>query len=76
MINLESWGRNMMDKAFILDVQFDDGAAVRRKTVACMAPDRATATKMVKKAMENSADEVATVLSIREMVPGDVVVID
>lgn len=65
-----------MYKTFILDVQFDDGAAVRRKTVVCMAPDRATATRLIKQAMEKCADEVATVLSIREMVPGDIVIID
>lgn len=65
-----------MYKTFILDVQFDDGAAVRRKTVVCMAPDRATATRLVKQAMEKCADDVATVLSTREMMPDDVAVVE
>lgn len=65
-----------MYKTFILDVQFDDGAAVRRKTVVCMAPDRATATRLVKRAMEKCADDMATVLSTREMMSDDVVVVD
>lgn len=65
-----------MYKTFIIDVQFDDGAAVRRKTVVCMAPDRATATRLVKQAMEKCADDIANVLSAREMMPDDVVVVE
>lgn len=65
-----------MYKTFILDVQFDDGAAVRRKKVVCMTPDRATATRLVKQAMEKCADDVATVLSTKEMMPDDVVVVE
>lgn len=63
-----------MDKTFILDIQFDTGVSIDRKTVVCMAPDRATATKLVKQHMESSADDMVTVLSFREMVPGDVIV--
>ena len=65
-----------MYKTFILDVQFDDGAAVRSKKVACMAPDMATATRLVKKAMEKSADDVANVLRLHEMNLGEVVFIE
>lgn len=64
-----------MYKTFILDVQFDNGATVQRKTVVCMATDRATATHLVKQDMEKSADDVVTVLSAREMMPEDVVVV-
>ena len=64
-----------MYKTFILDVQFDNGVDVQRKTAVCMAPDRATATRLVKQTMEKSADDVVTVLSAREMMPEDVAVV-
>lgn len=65
-------GEQNMYKAFILDVQFDNGVDVQRKKVACMAPDMATATRLVKKAMEKSADDVANVLRLHEMTLGEV----
>lgn len=65
-----------MYKTFILDIQFDNGVDVQRKTAVCIAPDRATATRLVKQTMEKSVDDTVTVLSAREMMPGDVVVID
>lgn len=63
-----------MYKTYIMNIQHDNGADVKRKTAVVMAENRADAFRLVKKQLCTSADDVVVNLSTREMCPDDVVV--
>lgn len=65
-----------MNKTFVLDIEFDNGAVIEHKKAVCIASDRATAIKLVKDALEKQADDIVNIQCIREMLDNDVVIVE
>lgn len=62
------------EKAFALTILFDNGASVKNITVVVIAPDKEKAFDIARKTIEQSSDDLATLISAREMCSGDVIV--